>query len=332
MTEVFSDLVAPEPSADALNLMPAQAGNFLSDLLTVLYNALSFLESDFSECIRLCLLLILVGIILGLIRTFSGKASETVSLAGAILPGLLLLTNTKSLVSMASKTVQEMSEYGKLLLPILTTAMAGQGAGGTSTALYAVTMLADSILCKFLTHMLIPLVYAYLLLRLCNAASKDRFTDKLSQQLNAAMGWILKISITTFTAFLSVTGIITGATDAAALKAIKLTISNMVPLVGGILSDASEAVLVGARVVKNTAGVYGLIAMIAILATPFFKIGVQYLCLKFTGMICATVDNGSLSEVVSAFATAMGMLLAMIGSIGVIHMVSIICFLKGMGG
>lgn len=76
------------------------------------------------------------------------------------------------------------------------------------------------------------------------------------------VSWSLKTILTVFTTYMTVTGVVSGTTDAAALKATKVTISSVVPVVGGILSDASEAVLVSAGLMKNAAGIYGILAVL----------------------------------------------------------------------
>ena len=43
---------------------------------------------------------------------------------------------------------------------------------------------------------------------------------------------ILGLILTAFTAYLSITGIIAGSTDAVALKATKMVLSNAIPAVG----------------------------------------------------------------------------------------------------
>ena len=134
-----------------------------------------------------------------------------------------------------------------------------------------------------------------------------------------------------FTGFIGVTGVISGTADATALKATKLTMSGMIPVVGGILSEASEAVLVGAGLMKNAAGTYGLIAVIAIWITPFLQIGIRYLLLKLTASVCGVFGVKQVSALTGAFSDAMGLLLGMTSAICVILAISLICFMKGVG-
>ena len=144
------------------------------------------------------------------------------------------------------------------------------------------------------------------------------------------MTWSLKILLYIFTGYMGITKVISGSTDAAKLKAAKLTISGMVPVVGGILSDASEAVLVGAGVMKNAVGVYGLLAVAAIWITPFLRIGVQYLLLKLTAGLCQVFEVKKVSGVIQDFSAAMGFLLAMTGTACILLLVSTVCFMKGV--
>ena len=114
------------------------------------------------------------------------------------------------------------------------------------------------------------------------------------------------------------------------LKATKLTISGMVPVVGNIISDASEAVLVSTGIMKNAAGIYGLLAILAIWIGPFLQIGIQYLLLKLTSGICEMFTVKSISDLVNDFAAAMGLILAMTGSVCLMFLISTICFMKGV--
>ena len=130
---------------------------------------------------------------------------------------------------------------------------------------------------------------------------------------------------------MGITGVISGTTDAATLKAAKLTISGVVPVVGGILSDASEAVLVSAGLVRNAAGIYGIFAILAIFLTPFLRIGCHYLLLKLTGTLCAVFGVKRCTDLIGDFTTAMGLLLAMTGSVCLLQLISTVCFLRGVG-
>ena len=225
-----------------------------------------------------------------------------------------------------------MSDYGRLLLPVLAAAVAAQGGVTTSAALYTGTAVFDAILCSMISGVLTPLIYIYLCLSVANCAVGEDPLQQIRNLIKWLMTWGLKIILYVFTGYISITGVISGATAAAALKAAKLTISGAVPVVGGILSDASEAILVSAGLVKSAVGVYGLLALIAIVIGPFLRIGVQYLLLKLTAAVSGVFSDKKTVTLIQDFSSGMGLLLAMTGTVCLMQIISTVCFMKGVSG
>ena len=189
----------------------------------------------------------------------------------------------------------------------------------------------DTVLSTVISSLLIPMVYIYIVLSIVTAAAGDQTMHKLRDLVKSVMAWSMKILLYVFTGYISITGAVSGTADQAAVKAAKLTISSAVPVIGSIMSDASETILVSAGVVKNSVGIYGLIAVVAIVAVPFLKIGLQYLLLKLTGSVCSLFMDKQLSGLLDDFSSSMGLLLAMTGISSLLFFISIVCFLKGMG-
>jgi len=134
-----------------------------------------------------------------------------------------------------------------------------------------------------------------------------------------------------FTGYISITGIVSGSADAAAVKAVKIAISGIVPVVGNIISDASESILVSAGLMKNTVGIYGFLAVTAVWIGPFLQIGTQYILLKLTAAVSSVITGKNGSVLVRDLSGVMGFLLAMTGAVCLMLLISIVCFMKGVG-
>lgn len=325
------EFTAPQVPEKGAELMPEDTGSFAAGLMELLRDAVLGLRPDLKEASKVSLGVIAAVMMVSLLQSFSGSVKTVANLVGAtaIAAGLLLSAN--SLIRLGSQTVTEISEYGKLLLPVMTAAMAAQGGAASSTALYAGTAVFDSVLSSLISRMLGPMVYLFLALSAANGAIGENILGKLRDLVKNVVSWSLKTILTVFTTYMTVTGVVSGTTDTAALKATKVTISSVVPVVGGILSDASEAVLVSAGLMKNAAGIYGILAVLAVFLSPFLKIGVHYLILKLTAAVCGIFGEKGLTELIGDFSTAMGLLLAMTGSECLLLLISTVCFLKGVG-
>lgn len=324
-------LTAPSVPKHAERFMPADQKNFGAGLGEVLRDALLHIRPDLKEASSVCLGIVAVTMAVSLLDTFPGVSKKTVNLAGCIGIALTLLRSTDSLINLASTTVIEISEYGKLLLPVMTAAMASQGGITTSAAIYAGTAFFDTLLTSVIRKLLMPMIYLFILMSVASSAVGEDILKKLCNTIKWVITWSLKTILYVYTGYIGISGVVSGTTDAAALKAAKLTISGVVPVVGNILSDASEAVLVSAGTIKNAAGIYGLFAILAIWIGPFVQIGTHYLLLKAVSGICSVFSSSTATELVKSFSTALGLLLAMTGSICLMLLISLVCFFKGVG-
>lgn len=325
------EITAPEVPQSGAAFMPGDTTSFGEGLWSLVREALANLRPDLAEASGVCLSAIVVVLLVSILETFPGNTKKTADLAGAVAISALLLQGTNSLIRLGTQTIRDLSEYGKLLLPVMTSAMAAQGGLTGSTALYTGTALFDTVLVSLIRSVLVPMIYLYLAVSATNSAVGEDILKRLAQFLKWLMVWCLKIVLYVFTGYMGITGVVSGTTDAAALKAAKLTISGVVPVVGGILSDASEAVLVSAGVVKNAAGIYGIFAILAVCIGPFLRIGTHYLMLKATAAICAIFGSKRTTELIGDFSAAMGVLLAMTGSVCLLLLISTVCFLRGVG-
>lgn len=327
-----TEFTAPAVPDSGVEFMPEDTASFGDALLEILRNAVSFLRPDIREAAGLCLGLCGIVLLVSLVQTFPGTTSKITDLVGIVAIGSLLLQRTNALVHLGVDTIDEISNYGKLLLPVLTAALAAQGGVTGSAVLYSGTVLFDSILGHLIARMITPMIYLFLALAAGNGAVGEEVLKKFRDSIKWLMTWCLKIVLYVFTGYMGITGVVSGTTDAAALKAAKLTISGVVPVVGGILSDASEAVLVSAGIVKNSAGIYGLLAIISVCIGPFLRIGSHYLMLKITGAVCGIYGSKSIADFIGDFSTAMGLLLGMTGSVCLLLLISTVCFLRGVSG
>lgn len=324
------DLTAPLVPEDAQELMPVETNSFGDDLWYIIKSALDTLQPQIAQGCGICLAVIATAILTSLLGNFPGKSSHMTELVGSIAIACLLLGSTNTLIHAAADTVTQLSEYGKLLLPVMTAAMAAQGGISGSAAIYTGTAIFDAVLCSLISGVLVPLIYIFLVLATANGALGEDLLKKLRHFLKWLVSWCLKTILYVFTGYMGITGVVSGVTDQAALKATKLTISGVVPVVGGILSDASEAVLVSAGVVKSAVGIYGLLAIAAIVIGPFLQISVQYVLLKLTAAVCGVIGSKRITELIADFSGAMGLLLAMTGTVCLLLLISTVCFLKGM--
>lgn len=327
------ELEAPPPPDSAAELLPKTADNFAEGLWNVLTEAGKRVAPSLTEAAGCCLRVFAAVLLTAMTAQTAPGASRTVpELAGTAAVAVLLLEPSASLIELGVETVQQLRDYGKLLLGVMASALAARGGVSASAALYAGTAFFDAVLGSAVTAVFLPLLRMYLALAVALSALGDPILDKLKAFVRWAMEWALKLTLYIFTGYMTVTGVVSGTADAAAGKAARIAISGAVPVVGGILSDAADAVVLSASTLGSGAGVWGILTVLAIFCAPVIRIGSQYLLLKLTAAVGESLGSMRCASLAGDFAGALGLLMALVSTQAVLLLISTVCFLGGVGG
>lgn len=326
-----SEIQAPEVPESAMDIMPENTDSFGNALVELLRKGILLIQPELDGALRTCSGILICALLYSILPILSEKLTEPMAMAWSVALGTVMLQRTGTMIGYAADALRQICDYGKLLCPVLTTALAAQGGLTTSAALYTGTIAFITLLSILVSRLLIPLVYIFLLFSMAGSAIGEGFFRNLADGVKHLLTWLLKTLLIVFTTYMSVTGVVSGTTDAAALKTAKVTLSSVVPVVGGILSDASESVLVSMGILKNAAGIYGILAVLALFMGPFVKVGVQYLLLKGSAALCSLFGDKRISSLIGDFSTAMGLLVAMVAAGCVLILISTVCYLKGIG-
>ncbi len=223
-----------------------------------------------------------------------------------------------SLTGEMNAAIQAMNTYARTALPAVYTAAAVSGAVVSAGAKYAAVLLCLNIMMDLLGRLTLPLIYAYLAL----CISRSVFPNAVLNAAASTAKWLAVSVMTLLTtgasAYITLTGALSGSADAIAVKGTKTVIAGMLPVVGGILSDAASVVLAGAAVIRNSAGVFALIGVCALTLTPFLAIGVKLLLFRLCAAVASAVEGKRLAGLLGDLSAALGMLLGVLGSLSIL--------------
>ena len=324
-----------EQTREALSdASPTSAGDFGKELWHIISSAIS------GAGLALRPALVSAGKVLAaaMLCAFASGAQETdamklpAQLAGAFAITALCTRDVSSMIGLARETVTKLSDFTALLLPVLSSSLAASGGSVSAGTLLAGGSFAMSLLTKLASGVLIPLVYVYILLSAAECATDGGGLGKIRALGGRAISLLIKGLCAVFTAYLSLSRVLTGSADAFALKAAQAAFSGMVPVVGSMLSDASESLLASAGLIRSAAGAFGILAVVSMAIVPFLRLGAFYLALKLAGAIGDGAVMKPHAALLSNLASAMGYMLAIAASALWMSLVSAACFLKAVNG
>ncbi|MEA4895331.1 MAG: stage III sporulation protein AE [Oscillospiraceae bacterium] len=261
-----------------------------------------------------------------------GGVRDMVSLGGTVAVSAIAISNVNSFIGMGVKTLTALSDFSKALLPVMCSAAASAGAITSASAKYAATALFMDILLTISVNIMLPLISLYLAAVIANAALPKDSLANVAKLLKWICTTGLTLLMTGFTAYLGMTGLISGKADEVATRLAKTALGTALPVVGSIISDTAETLVAGAGIIRNAIGVFGFLAVAAICLTPFLSLGLHYLVYKGTAAFTEAMADKRLAELVSDVGAAFGMLLALVGCGGIMLFFSILSSMKAVTG
>ena len=336
---VFAWAALPENVEDAL---PPDARDLLEQLdddtadsgtlsagAAKLWNkAWTLLTAEVRSSVRVMVVLLGAVLLYGVAEGSFQAAGHPLMANFTPLAFVLVITMTaagdvQTMIGSGTETMEQLDVLGKALLPTLAAAVAASGGIVSASARQVATVFFSNLLLTLIRNVLLPLVYFYVASAAAGAMLPGEPLKRIAAGIKKVVTWALTGSLVLFTGYLTLTGAASTSADALVLQMTRSVISTAVPVVGGIISQASGSVLSGAGLLKNSLGVFGMLAVLATCLTPFLHMAVQYLLYKVTAFLAGTAGNGTLVELIDALGSAFGLVLGMVGSCALLLLISI---------
>lgn len=306
--------------------------NFGANITRIFKEGLKKTRSQLTADLNCVTRIMIIVLCCSVVCTIGNEGTNNAVMLAGVICILTCCTGTViGMMDTARTTILDIHAFSKILLPIMAGTAFTSGLTTASAALYSGSVLFMQFLLSFIEHAMIPLIYAYIALSACGAVLPNNGFEQMNRFLAGCIKNALKVVMFFYSAYLSLTGLIAGRTDALALKATKLSVSTVVPVIGGVISDASETVLVGSKLLLHSAGALGMLGALAIVIVPFLKIGGQYLLLRIASVFSAVLGNTRHAKFVEQIAKAMGFLTATCCCSSLMVFVSCICYMKAGG-
>lgn len=257
-----------------------------------------------------------------------GAAAAAAAFGSCLAISVIGIEDVHSVLALGSSTMTALLDFSRVLLPTLAAAAAASGSVGAAGAAYAASALFSDLLLSAAEGILLPMICGFAAVSAAAGILGDARLEGAVRFLRWCTKTGMKILVFTYTAYLTLTGVLSAAADAAAVKTAKTVLSAALPVVGKLMADASEALVAGAGLLKSAVGVYGMLVCLAIVILPVLRLGLRCLLFKGAAAVCAGIAGPRQAKLIGNLADAYGMLFGLIGSAAAVEFLSIISLVR----
>ena len=297
-------------------------GNVLSAILHLVFDDLSGLLPMF--CV-ICAIAILCGILNRFKSSFAENGTSKLIFFicySAVL--VVILSSLAGIISSCADTASSLQRQMQAVFPVLLTLIATSG-GSVSVAVYQPAVLCLSeVIVGVVSGVVFPLASLICVLHMAGGMNAELRLRNFSQLFASVIKWVLGISLTAFTVFLTVQGITSATYDGLSFKAAKYALSNSVPIVGGFLGSGFDLVVAGSVLIKNSLGSCGIFLLVIVLASPLIQLAVYTLFLKLSAAVIEPVGDAGTADLLTSLAGALNYFTAGLLAVGFMYFITML--------
>lgn len=239
-------------------------------------------------------------------RQLSGGAGFVCFLTGAG----AMLGAFASQMELTRVTIGRMGRLTEEVFPVLTALMSTTGRAGTAGLLRPLAALGGGALTAMMENIAVVLCGGAAVLAVAGNLSERIRLKSLFNLCCSAGEWAMGAVMTAFLGLTAMCGVIGPAQDGMTLRAAKYAADSLLPVVGGDIADAMDGMAASAALVRRSAGVTGVIVMLAVCLRPVIRLALGLITCRLAAALTEPAADGPLKTCAEQIAKATGLLLA----------------------
>ena len=235
----------------------------------------------------------------------------------------LVLSNFSDIINMVKESIINLVGFSNCLIPLMITLMLTTGSIVSVGVIKPTLLILTNFIGNFITNFILPLVIIGTTLSIVSKISNKVRIDKLAKFMKSSGVWILGIIMTLFVTVLSLEGSITQTVDGVTAKTAKAAVSTVIPVVGKILGDATDAVIGCAGILKNAVGFVGISVVVGICIAPIIKLVLLSFTYYIASCVCEPIADEKVIGLLDSIGDTFKILLAIIFCVSVMLIIGL---------
>lgn len=314
---------------DMLN--SAISGNI--DNKGILNKILKLFGSNIKGATKTAISILVVILLHSILKTFSedlnnSEVSKIIYYVQYILIVTIIMNSFSDVFKSILETIENLTCFSNLLIPILITLMTYTGSITTSTVVQPILLFLIQFISKIIEDLIMPIISIIVAISVVSKISEKIQVEKISKFMKSSVVWFLGITLTVFVGVLSLEGTLTSSVDGITAKTAKAAVSSLIPVVGKILGDGIDTVLGCGIVLKNAVGMVGVIVIIGICGMPIIKLATFSIMYSLLSAVVQPISDVKIVKLLDELGGVFKVLLAILCSVSFLLIIGITLIIK----
>lgn len=281
-------------SFDFQTLMNLNVGDFLNYVIKCIKNELT---KPLTLIYIIFLIVIVITLSKGINGGFlSGQLENNFSIVGVLCVSTTLAAPIIACLEQSREFIVKTTDFIKTFVPSFAAVMFASGHNTTAVGYQATMIVAVEFISSFLLNTVITLLYMFLAFSIVSKIGGEYNLDMITKSLRTIVTWSLTLVISIFVALITIKGVIGVSADSLVIRTGKFFVGSFVPAVGSALAEAATTLQKSVGLIKNSTGIFGIIAVLFYFVPPLVKILIYKLSLNIASAVSKMFGVNGVSE------------------------------------
>lgn len=273
----------------------------------------------------LVILAVICAVLENLQKGFEKGTTGKIASAVSFLVIIILAINSFTIaVNIGRETIGNMIDFINALIPLMLTLLTAMG-GVASSKLFHPAMLAMlGTVGLLIKNLVFPLIFFSAILSILSHINKDFQVSKLAALFKNGALALQGLFLSVFLGFLTVMGIGGSVADGVAIRTAKFATGAFIPIVGGMFTDALEAIFGTSLLLKTALGLVGMVIIFMLCIFPLLKILSLVFVYKLAGALIQPMGEGEIVECLNTMGNALLMVFAAVAVVGLMFFFTVL--------
>ncbi|MBR3290283.1 MAG: hypothetical protein IKI63_05865, partial [Clostridia bacterium] len=261
--------------------------------------------------------LLLCSLLDGLRRLTDEPAmSDVFRMVGLLAVGVALMVPLCDCLKGAGDAVDGALIFMGSFVPVYAAVLATNGQMSSALSYQTVVLFVSEGMTLLMQQLITPLLSVSLGLGTVGGLGTEWKLDAISGFLNKLCSWLTGLCCTIFVGMLSLQTLVGSSTDGVAIRAVRFSVVNLVPVVGSSISEAFGTIQNCLQVLRTTLGAFGVLATAVLLLPSLLACGWWVLLLNMCASASDVLDFSALSRMLRTAAGVVKTMTAVLISCG----------------
>ncbi len=286
---------------DLYEITPMRAVKFL--LKTVITTG--------SDIIKKVILIVVVLIITSITISFIDKSNsiiQIVNFVSALIIISIIIISFVRILNDAVAAVKTTCIFVDAYLPIMCAAIIATRNPATAFTYNSFTIFLSAVITTIADKVLVPVVSSLLSFNVLSSFSLENYRTRIIKTIKRLVIIVISLFSTIYTGILTTQSILASSSDSVMLKGIRFISGAFIPIVGSGVGDALSSVFSSFLIMKNTLGVFIIIAIILINLPVMIELLIWYFVLGFCSIVSSMLNNDNTTEILDSLSSIISIL------------------------